>query len=88
MNDAKTVTEGVLGLSARRIDIVTYTDVTFDELAQLFRDLLLDIGNNWRRRERTLVFLYYAGHGGLKLKGSMHAVLNDATFKKLYPLEK
>ena len=88
MNDAKTVKEGVLGLGARRNDIITYTDVTYDELAQLFKDLLLDIGINWRRREKTLVFLYYAGHGGLKLKGSMHAVLNDVTFKKLFPLER
>ena len=88
MNDAKTVKEGVLGLGARINDIVLCPDITFDELAQLFKELLLDIGINWRKRERTLVFLYYAGHGGLKLKGSMHALLNDVTLKKLFPLEK
>ena len=65
--DAKNVTVGILGLGARKRDIVKYKNCTFDELVRLFKDLTNDIRNNWKRgNERTFVFIYYAGHGVLK----------------------
>ena len=70
------------------IDIIELKDVKFVDLTELFQDLLILVINNWKRKERTNIFIYYAGHGGLKLNGFMHAVLNDVTAQKLFNFEK
>ena len=83
--DAKNVTLGILGLGARRVDIVNYKDCTFAQLEQLFKDLGREIRKNWERgRERTFIFIYYAGHG--ELEGLTFAVLNDVK-KRRFPIE-
>ena len=87
-DDARNVREGILGLGARAIDIIELKDVKFVDLTELFQDLLILVINNWKRKERTNIFIYYAGHGGLKLNGFMHAVLNDVTAQKLFNFEK
>ena len=83
--DAKNVTVGILGLGARRVDITKFKDCTFAELDNLLKDLAREIRKNWERgRERTFIFIYYAGHG--ELEGLTYAVLNDAK-KRRFPIE-
>jgi len=85
-DDAINVKAGITGLGARRKDIVEYKECTFKELVQLFRDLTTDINNNWARgRQKTFVFIYYAGHG--VLDGFTFPVLNDVK-KMRFPIEK
>ena len=47
-------------------DIETHSDVDFEAFKKLFKRIEVTIYNNWsERREYTLVFVYYAGHGVL-----------------------
>lgn len=86
--DATNVKKGVLGLGARRSDIIELENASFDEIKSVIRDLRDDISDNWRNGEKkTLIFVYYAGHG--VMTNMTHAVCNGGVrnSKARYPLE-
>ena len=53
-------------------------------MKDLSSDLIYAVSQNRRAGEKTLVFIYYAGHG--VIKNRTYAVLNDDS-KKVYPIE-
>ena len=81
------------------MDIITYEDANYVTQKKMIADLRKEIEKNWVQKEKTLVFVYYAGHGVMKDK--LHTVCNpeqpynpnpDSTYKKdpnrpIYSLE-
>ena len=64
LNDARNVRMGVIALGANDRDIIEIEDCDFAGFEKLFKSLEAEISKNWKqRRERTLIFFYYAGHG-------------------------
>ena len=70
------------------MDIIEIEDANFKDLSQTISDLRHTIVDNWNRgRQKTFVFVYYAGHG--IMANTTYAVCNEATkrTKIRYPLE-
>ena len=58
------VKNSIIEMVGSDADIETHADIDFDAFKELFKKLQLTIYTNWsQRREYTLVFVYYAGHG-------------------------
>jgi hypothetical protein len=77
-----------MGLGARRMDITEIEDADFKAFSQTIKDLRHTIVDNWNhRRQKTFVFIYYAGHG--IMSNTTYAVCNGAAkrTKIRYPLE-
>lgn len=73
--DAANVKRGVLGLGARQSDIIEMEDADFASLKALRRELADIVSENWRNGEKkTLIFVYYAGHG--VMTNMTHVVCN------------
>ena len=63
-NDAMNFEHGIKGLGAKNKDIIRLYDTTFAELSETIQDLHEQIIANWRNdQQKTLIFVYYAGHG-------------------------
>ena len=94
-NDARNVKNGIIGLGARQLDIQVIEDADFKTFSSLMTDLRQTINDNWARgQQRTLIFIYYAGHGVMTNMG--FALCNGARLsngqkgkpsKTRYPLE-
>ena len=55
---------GIFGLGGKLTDIIEIEDADFHTMSQLFSSLRNVIFDNYDRgREKTLIFIYYAGHG-------------------------
>ena len=70
------------------MDILEIADADFKTFSQTISDLRHTIVDNWNRgRQKTFVFIYYAGHG--IMSNTTYAVCNEATkrTKIRYPLE-
>ena len=62
--DAMNFEQGIKGLGAKNKDIIRLYDTTFAELSETIKDLHEEIIANWRtNQQKTLIFVYYAGHG-------------------------
>ena len=79
------------GLGARSRDIIKLENVSFSDLSEWIRDMREEIFDNFRNNEtKTLIFVYYAGHG--VMKKMTEVVCNGGYDKKgkpkfFYPLE-
>ena len=72
--------KGVIGLGARKMDIIEVENADFQELINLMRDLRDEISENWRNGEKkTLIFVYFAGHG--VMTNMTHVVCNGGLDK-------
>ena len=70
------------------MDILEIEDADFSAFTQTISDLRFTITDNWNRgKQKTLVFIYYAGHG--IMSNTTYAVCNEAEkrIKIRYPLE-
>ena len=70
------------------MDIVELEDADFKTFTQTISDLRFTITDNWNRgKQKTLVFVYYAGHG--IMSNTTYAVTNEAAKRNKirYPLE-
>ncbi len=84
-DDYQNVRKGIKELGARDCDIIPMPDCTYEQLHALFKDMQEEIRKNSRHGEKTLVFIYYAGHG--VNDEFTFAVVNDEGKKKKFPLE-
>ena len=84
-DDAINVKNGVKELGAEITDILTYEDVSYQELTGIKNKLRQEIVKNWAEKRKTLCFVYYAGHGVMDTM--TYAVCNSADKKFLYPLQ-
>ena len=87
-DDARNVRAGIMGLGARLMDITEIADANFKTFSQTIKDLRHTIADNWiHGRQKTFVFIYYAGHG--IMANTTYAVCNEAPkrTKIRYPLE-
>ena len=83
-NDAINVKNGCKELGADITDILTYEDVSYQDLNHIKTKLRQEIVKNWAEKRKTLCFVYYAGHGVMDTM--TYAVCNQADKKFLYPL--
>lgn len=82
-------------IGARDEDIIElnsdYEPIDHDNLSKLFIDLRISSRANFRKGHKTLIFVYYVGHG-VEIKNSLHAVMDadDLTpeSQMFYPIEK
>ena len=77
-----------MGLGARRMDIMEIEDADFKAFSETIKDLRQTINDNWNRgRQKTFIFLYYAGHG--IMNNTTYAICNESVrrTKIRYPLE-
>ena len=84
-NDATNVKNGCKELGADITDILTYEDVSYQDLNHIKTKLRQEIVKNWAEKRKTLCFVYYAGHGVMDTM--TYAVCNQADKKFLYPLQ-
>ena len=70
------VKNGVKGLGARSTDIIEVENADFQTFFDLFKSLREEIVENSRNGKKTLIFLYYAGHG--LMTNTTQAVCNGA----------
>ena len=70
-------------MGASELDITTLKNVNFKVLSKTIRDINAKVTTASGQGFKTFVFVYYAGHGGMK-NGSTVCVLNE---EKTYPLE-
>ena len=87
-DDAMNFKNGIMGLGARRLDILEIEDADFATFTQTISDLRFMITDNWNRgNKRTLIFVYYAGHG--IMSNTTYAVCNEAEKRNKirFPLE-
>ena len=74
-DDATNVKNGLIELGARRSDIIEVENADFKAFKALIREMRDEISENWRNGEKkTLIFVYYAGHG--VMTNMTHAVCN------------
>ena len=81
--DAVNFRKGVKQLGARQLHIKDIPDAGYDDFKELFRDLQRELLQGEANGDKTLVFIYYAGHG--IQRNLTYAVANE---EKVYPLEK
>ena len=70
------------------MDILEIEDANFKDFTDTISDLRYTIVDNWNRgKQKTFVFVYYAGHG--IMDNTTYAVCNEATkrHKIRFPLE-
>ena len=73
--DLENTKNGLLSLGVEESEIVIVRDPSHGDLSVLVREYDLMIGNNHSAKKRTLLFVYYAGHG--IIKGATKAVCNQ-----------
>lgn len=86
IQDGKNVKAGFQSLGAHAIE--EHEDVTFKQFKSMFRSFSRRVDKNWTQgRQKTLIFLYYAGHG--LMDNMSYAVCNPTADdkKEKYPLE-
>ena len=83
--DAENVKNGFVELGANKTDIQIYEDVSYNEIKAIKNKIKQDIVINWASGQKTLCFVYYAGHG--VMDNMTYAVCNQADKKTIYPLQ-
>ena len=85
--DAENVRKGIMGLGAKKADIIEKKELDFKGFADLLFDVQTRVGINQKKGHKTLVFFYYAGHGAMT--SITYAIVNQAprVLKARYPLE-
>ena len=63
IDDAVNAKKGMVGLGASIFDIRDYEDVNYKTFVHLFEALNVELYKNNSVGEKTLLFIYYAGHG-------------------------
>ena len=84
VEDSNNIRQGVLSLGARETDIIQVKDADYSRLRQIMKELVQDVGKYSGLGMKTLIFFYYAGHGGMK---DNHTVC-ISNGKDMYPIEK
>jgi len=64
--DIINVTDGLKRLGFKDDEMQVLRDPSFDDCQQLFLKTNLNMSNARRENKKTLIFLYYAGHGAMK----------------------
>ena len=81
---------GLVSLGFRQDEITTLREADNAAFSTQLVKANNTINENWQRRQRTLVLVYYAGHG--ILKGTTYALCDKnpsgRAIKNYYPLEK
>ena len=87
--DIENVRKGIELFGARESEIIERENLDFEAFSQLLNTIKGAISANWfSGNKKTLVFVYYAGHG--VMRNFTYAVCNSATksARVQYPLEK
>ena len=86
--DAENAKRGFISLGANPNDITVKEDQSFEGLKKFFRSINNQVIVNWEtHRQKSLVFVYYAGHG--VMDNTVYAVCNGGPLnsKICYPLQ-
>ena len=86
-DDTINAKNGFKELGANLTEIQIYEDVNFKEFSEIMNGLQEKIIQNWAGKQRSLCFVYYAGHG--VMDNMTYAVCNhaDKASKIRYPLQ-
>ena len=86
--DISNMQNGLQSLGFRQDETTTMREADFEGFSEKIHQTNLSILNNWKQKKRTLVIVYYAGHG--ILRGQTKALCNSASraLKAYYPLER
>ena len=86
--DAVNAKNGFISLGANIADILTVENASFEDLKSLFGGVQRNVQSNWGSgQQKSLVFVYYAGHG--VMDNTVYAVCNGGArpSKYIYPLQ-
>ena len=85
--DAINAKNGFMSLGASIADITTVEDASFADLKSLFSGMQRKVIQNWAGQQKSLIFVYYAGHG--IMDNTVFAVCNGGprASKYIYPLQ-